>query len=111
MAGLTPAPLPVVELPEAGHQPMLDQPLALVTAVAAAKPGGQTSLFDGVYTGLLAGVNDPSRNLVLVFSDGVDTASWLSPSQVIETARRSDAVVYALSPKDAGSASFLRDVT
>ena len=84
---------------------------AVVAAIDFAQPGGQTSLFDGVYAGLLAGVNDPSRNLVLVFSDGIDTASWLSPAQIIETAKRSDAVVYALSPKDAGSASFLRDLT
>jgi len=83
---------------------------AVVAAVEAARPGGQTSLFDGVYAGLLAGVNDPSRKLVLVFSDGVDTASWLSPAQILETAKRSDAVVYALSPRDAGSASFLRDL-
>ncbi|MGY1710552.1 alpha/beta fold hydrolase [Geodermatophilus sp. SYSU D00758] len=33
MAGLAPAGLTVVDLPEAGHHPMLDQPLALVTAV------------------------------------------------------------------------------
>ncbi|MGY1704624.1 alpha/beta fold hydrolase [Geodermatophilus sp. SYSU D00697] len=33
MVALAPGPLPVVELPEAGHHPMLDQPLALVTAV------------------------------------------------------------------------------
>jgi pimeloyl-ACP methyl ester carboxylesterase len=33
MAALAPRPLPVVELPEAGHHPMLDQPLALVSAV------------------------------------------------------------------------------
>lgn len=82
----------------------------VVAAVDATQPGGQTSLFDGVYAGLLAGVNDPSRTLVLVFSDGIDTASWLSPAQIIETAKRSDAVVYALSPKNAGSASFLRDL-
>jgi len=83
----------------------------VVAAVEAAQPGGETALFDAVYAGLLAGVNDPSRNLVLVFSDGVDTASWLSAAQIIETAKRSDAVVYALSPKDAGSAPFLRDLT
>ena len=83
---------------------------AVVAAVEAARPGGETALFDGVYAGLLAGVNDPARNLVLVFSDGVDTASWLSPAQILETAKRSDAVVYALSPKDAGSASFLREL-
>ncbi|WP_369131423.1 alpha/beta fold hydrolase [Modestobacter roseus] len=33
MAGLSPGPLPVVELPDAGHHPMLDQPLALVAAL------------------------------------------------------------------------------
>jgi len=98
------------------HRVALQQALthdgsAVVAAVDAAEPGGQTSLFDGVYAALLAGVNDPSRNLVLVFSDGVDTASWLSSAQVIETAKRSDAVVYALSPKDAGSLSFLRHLT
>ena len=33
MAALVPGGLPVVDLPEAGHHPMLDQPLALVTAI------------------------------------------------------------------------------
>ena len=88
------------------HRVALQQELThdasvVLSAVDDARPGGQTSLFDGIYAGLLAGVNDPSRNLVLVFSDGIDTASWLSPGQIIETAKRSDAVVYALSPKDA----------
>ncbi|WP_448608965.1 alpha/beta fold hydrolase [Geodermatophilus sp. URMC 60] len=33
MSALVPGGLPLVDLPEAGHHPMLDQPLALVTAV------------------------------------------------------------------------------
>ena len=33
MAGLVPGALPVVDLPDAGHHPMLDQPLALVTGL------------------------------------------------------------------------------
>ena len=33
MAGLVPGGLPVVDLPDAGHHPMLDQPLALVTGI------------------------------------------------------------------------------
>jgi pimeloyl-ACP methyl ester carboxylesterase len=33
MAGLVPHHLPVVDLPDAGHHPMLDQPLALVTGL------------------------------------------------------------------------------
>jgi VWFA-related protein len=97
------------------HRVQLRQPLTnnagpVVDAVGISQPGGQTSLFDGVYAGLLVGVNDAARNLVLVFSDGVDTASWLSAAQVIETARRSNAVVYTLSPKGAGSVEFLREL-
>jgi VWFA-related protein len=97
------------------HRVALQQALthdagAVATAIDTAKPGGQTALFDGVYAALLAGVEDPARNLVLVFSDGIDTASWLKPAQILETAKRSDAVVYALSPKDAGSLSFLHDL-
>jgi pimeloyl-ACP methyl ester carboxylesterase len=33
MADLVEGPMPVVDLPDAGHHPMLDQPLALVTAL------------------------------------------------------------------------------
>jgi hypothetical protein len=71
----------------------------VVAALEAVQPVGETALFDAMYAGLLAGVNDPSRSLVLAFSDGVDTASWLTAAQIIETAKRSDAVVYALSPE------------
>lgn len=93
------------------RQALTHESRLVVDAVSAAKPSGETSLFDGVYAGLLVGVNDTARNLVLVFSDGVDTASWLGADQIIETAKRSDAVVYALSPKGAGSVPFLRELT
>ena len=33
---------------------------------------------------------------MLVFSDGYDTASWLDPRDVLDTARRSDVVVYGV---------------
>jgi VWFA-related protein len=98
------------------HRVNVPQPLTrdvrlVADAVNAAKPAGQTSLFDGVYAGLLLGVNEAARNLVIVFSDGVDTSSWLGAEQISETAKRSDAVVYALSPRGVGSVSFLRELT
>ena len=37
-----------------------------------------------------------TRRLVLVFSDGDDTSSWLPRNAVIEKAKRSDAVIYAV---------------
>jgi hypothetical protein len=47
---------------------------------------------------------------VIVFSDGLDTSSWLAPEAVLDTARRTDAIVYGVAvsgPKD----DFLRDLT
>jgi VWFA-related protein len=38
----------------------------------------------------------PGRPLVLVFTDGDDTASWLPGRTVLDLARRSDAVVYGV---------------
>jgi VWFA-related protein len=98
------------------HKVTLQQALThdrreVIGALDSAMPGGDTSLFDGAYAGLMLGVHDPARNLVLIFSDGVDTASFLSPAHILDTAKRSDAVVYTLSPKGAGSAVFLRELT
>jgi VWFA-related protein len=66
--------------------------LAAVGELAAA---GNTSILDGVSVGL--GLAEPTRpTLLLVFSDGVDTASWLEPAQVLEQAHRSHVVVDAV---------------
>ena len=71
---------------------------------------GETSLVDGAYAGLTVGESDAGRALLIVFSDGLDTASWLSPAAVLETAKRSDVVVYGVSVGK-GKADFLRDLT
>jgi Ca-activated chloride channel homolog len=98
------------------HRVELSQPLTgdagvLAAAVEGVVPAGDTALFDGTYAGMMLGSRDPGRDLVIVFSDGVDTLSWLSPAQVIETAKRTDAVVYSVSVRGVGSIPFLRDVT
>lgn len=79
-------------------------------ALDAAQASGQTSLVDATYTGMMIGESDVGRSLLIVFSDGVDTTSWLSPESVLETARRSDVVVYGV---EAGKrkASFPQDVS
>ena len=78
------------------------------TALDRAVDRGETSLADGIYAGMMLGESDVGRSLLIVFSDGLDTSSWLSPDAVLDTARRSDVVVYAVavgtSPKD----TFLR---
>ena len=57
---------------------------------------GSTSLRDAAFSGLALRDADPGRTLVLVFSDGADTSSWLTSRRVIEAARRTDAVIYAV---------------
>ena len=56
-----------------------------------------TALNDAVWTALqLSPVADETRPLVLVFSDGVDTASWLTQSALVEAARRAGVVIHAV---------------
>ncbi|HMC77647.1 MAG TPA: VWA domain-containing protein [Vicinamibacterales bacterium] len=67
------------------------------TAIAAARAGGSTSLYDASYAALTLQDSLPGRrSYVLLFSDGGDTASWLPASAALERARRSDAVVYVV---------------
>jgi VWFA-related protein len=70
---------------------------AAAAAVRGAASGGMTSLYDAAFTALTLRDEVPGyRNLVLLFSDGADTASWLPASAVFEKARRTEAVVYAV---------------
>jgi VWFA-related protein len=64
---------------------------ALADGVAA---GGTTSLFDAVFAGLALRETDAGRTLLLLFSDGRDTSSWLTARKLVESARRTDVVIY-----------------
>jgi VWFA-related protein len=64
--------------------------------LAAATATGGTALNDAVYAGLSLSESQESRALVLVFSDGLDNASWLGDETVERAARRADAVVYGV---------------
>jgi Ca-activated chloride channel family protein len=71
----------------------LEQIRAVLQTVAAQ---GGTALKDAVYAGLALSDTEDSKPLVLVFSDGIDNASWLDTDDVERTARRADAVVYGV---------------
>ncbi len=63
---------------------------------------GATALHDAVYAALrLRGPGGP-RLAVLVFSDGADNLSWLSADQLVAAARRSEAIVYAVTVRESG---------
>ncbi len=80
-------------------------------ALDKAQAVGETALVDGTYAGIMVGESDVGRSLLIVFSDGVDTSSWLTPHRVLDIARRSDVVVYGVSTRSPLKPGFLRDLT
>jgi Ca-activated chloride channel family protein len=57
---------------------------------------GSTSLIDAAYTGLAVTNGNERPTLLLLFSDGFDTSSWLKPRPVVNLARSSSVVVDAI---------------
>ena len=81
------------------------------TALDRAIASGNTAVIDGAYAALLVGESDAGRSLVMVFSDGLDTSSWLTAGAVLDAAKRSDAVVYGVSVQSRLKPEFLHDLT
>lgn len=79
-------------------------------ALDDARPAGDTSLYDAAFAATMVGESGDGRNLVLLFSDGVDTSSWLSESQALTSARRANVVVYGATVRGGGSTPFLEEL-
>src|SRR5262249_12925144 len=60
------------------------------------EPEGQTAIMDGAYTALAQTLTQTGRSLVIVCTDGSDTSSWLVPREVVDAAKRSNAVLYGV---------------
>jgi Ca-activated chloride channel family protein len=71
------------------------------TALADVRPAHETALVDGVFAAMTIGEWDAGRSLQMVFSDGLDTASFLDPARILDMGRRSDVVVYPIVTKGA----------
>ena len=92
--------------------------IALTSDLAAVRaelrrisPYGETAIMDGTYVALAETLSQSGRSLVVVCTDGYDTSSWLLPEEVLESARRSSAVIYAVTAAEARSRSPLKDLT
>jgi hypothetical protein len=83
--------------------------LGVRAALDKGRAWGQTSLIDAAFAGLALGASDTGRSLMLVFSDGHDTTSWLDPHEVIEAARSANVAAFGVT---AGSSHnpFLKDL-
>lgn len=92
------------------HVPLTGDLPRVRAALTSAAAGGETALVDAALAALLVGDSDASRTLVVVFSDGVDTASFSRAADALETARRVNGVVYAVSTSRE-TPRFLRDLT
>ena len=84
---------------------------AVRAALGAAQGTGMTALVDGTYAGIMVGESDAGRGLLIVFSDGVDTASWLTANAVLDAGKRADVVVYGVSVVSRLKPEFLREMT
>jgi VWFA-related protein len=87
------------------RQPLTSDFASLGGALRDTTRGGRTSLVDAMFAGISLAEGGDRRTLVLVFTDGVDTGSWLEPETIVEVARRSSVVVYGVSASSAGSTS------
>jgi VWFA-related protein len=79
-------------------------------AINRLSPHGDTSLFDGTYAALVSTLQETGRSLVVVCTDGRDTTSWLEPDEVLESARRTNAVVYIVATGGARRWGVLKDL-
>ncbi len=81
-------------------------------ALGSVRGAGATSLRDAVQLALTTPPVADARTVVIVFSDGADTSSWLRDAEVIESARRSGIVIHVVAvPAATLTSRFIPDVT
>jgi hypothetical protein len=69
---------------------------AVGAALHEIKGGGATALLDAVQLGLELQPHDRTRPLLLIFTDGRDTASFLESDAVLDSARRTGVVIHVV---------------
>jgi len=83
----------------------------VIGAFAGFDAHGETALVDATLAAMLTGEIDASRSLVVLLSDGVDTASYQAPDAVLDAARAANVVVYGIWSGREDRPTFLNDVT
>jgi VWFA-related protein len=84
---------------------------AVRAGLANSSGSGDTAMIDGIYTGLVVAEGDVGRGLLIVFGDGIDTASWLTADRLVEAVRRTDAIVYAVVGRTDTKPALLAEIT
>ena len=91
------------------------EPAQAATRLSEIRAGGTTALYDALYGTLQLPQAGAVRNLLLVFTDGVNQMSWLSADRVLSVAREADVVVEVVSAgadaaPDSEAGLFLRSL-
>jgi Ca-activated chloride channel family protein len=86
------------------HQDFTDNQELLIRALRALKAGGYTKLYDGVYRVIeekMANLQgSDARRIIVILSDGEDTASERTLREAIEMAQRYDVTIFGISTKN-----------
>jgi Ca-activated chloride channel family protein len=64
--------------------------------LALGPPSAATSLFDAVTVALIAPPEVGRRRLAIVFTDGLDSSSFVDATTLVDVARRSDSAVFTV---------------
>jgi VWFA-related protein len=81
------------------HTSLTNDRARLRTLLDRVTAGGHTALLDATFAGLTLRESGNARTLLLLFTDGHDTASWLSARKVLDAAQRTDVVVYPVTAR------------
>jgi Ca-activated chloride channel homolog len=86
------------------HQDFTDAQEPLIRAIRKVKSGGYTRMYDGVYRIIEEKMStlqrSDARRVIVILSDGEDTASDRSLKEAIEIAQRHDVTVFGISTKN-----------
>lgn len=86
----------------------------LRNAIDGTSAAGMTALRDAVFAAITQREGVIGRMLLIVFSDGHDTASWLPAREVVEAAGRTDVAIHVVQtspvPRDAVATSLRREL-
>lgn len=77
---------------------------ALLDAIARMTADGSTSMIDALFVGLKRRWGD-GRPVLVLFSDGRDTSSWLENEDLLGAARQSSTTVYVVRTREEGTAA------
>jgi Ca-activated chloride channel family protein len=86
------------------HQDFTDAQEPLIRAIRKVKAGGYTRMYDGVYRVIeekMANLQgSEARRIIVILSDGQDTASERTLKEAIEMAQRYDVTIFGISTKN-----------